>query len=247
MTTIGSFATSVRKKSADITVRLISLLFMLLCILSLFIVASARLHASDVPALIQDTEISRLARSLASRAVDSGMLDDVCRLYLADREGVKEALVAARSFVALSDAISGELRKVRPDSDCEVLVMETTGRLSRSQISAYLQEMNRPGSVFALVFFPSRDGVMMFANGYRADGRSAVFTDRIDVAIETANELDSSDSEGLGGPALPVRQQNQADQSQSSFDEGLDEVQLEKNEKSFLDRLRERAGTERAE
>ena len=88
---------------------------------------------------------------------------------------------------------------------------------------------------------------MVFANGYRADGRSAVFTDRFDVAIKAANELDSSGREGLGGPAVPVRQQDQAHQSQSPIDEGLDEVQLEKNEKSFLDRLRERAGTERAE
>lgn len=248
MTKIWPLTTFAKNKLADITHRLISAnLFALFCSLSIFSVVSTPLYASDRPTLLEASEISHLAKFLVGKAMDSGMLDDGCRLYLADREGVKEALVAAQSFVNLSDAILGELNKVMPDSDCEVPLMETTGQLSRSQISGYPQTLDRPGAVYALVFFPSRDGVMMFANGYRADGRSAIFTDRIDLAVESADELDSFGNNGLGGPTLPVRQQKQTDQARSPLNEGGDEVQLERNNKSFLDRLREKSGTERAE
>lgn len=221
--------------------------------LSLLIMGLAftgELAADEPQVLAPKTAVSRIAKLLIEQANSADMFDEPCRVYLTDREDVVGTLIAAQSFVELRDAISQELREAQPNRECEISILDVVGRPDIGQVIEKQKAKEQSGSLLSLAFFQSLGGVMMFANGYRRDGSFAMFTNRIDVALEPSGEAVPTRNGGKGGPSLPVQADDllvEPPRTRSPNHQVEESQRSAPDKKSFLESLRERKGTELAD
>lgn len=214
-----------------------------LCLMFLTLTCPHQSSADEPRFLISGEAIDQIAELLIKESADVDMFDEPCRLWLSDREGMMGTLIAGQSYADLQKALSEEFQRIQPDRECEISILDTVGRPAIDQIIQDRETNGLPGSLLALRIFQTVGGIKIIADGYRGDGTFVMHTSGIDVALvdaepagESSRATDRSDDLPTEPPAASPS--NQAEDPAPQADDA---------EKSFLESLRKRRGTELAD